>query len=158
MHALDQRTGKERWHFAIGDTNNTAFGRIESSAAVVKVGATRVVLFGGGATMYALDGATGAQLTSVCLDPRSNPAVRCQGASNGAIEILSSPAVVKVGDELRVLVGMDVHNASNVGRTGVLSFRLLERAVAARAHVEVRSRDPRHLHGRRPAHAGIGPR
>jgi outer membrane protein assembly factor BamB len=124
MHALDERTGAERWHFAINDTSKTAFGRIESSAAVVKVGTTSLVVFGGGSTLYALDAATGAPLASVCVDPRSNPAVRCQGASNGAIEILSSPAIVRVGNEIRVVVGMDVHNASNVGRTGLLGFRL----------------------------------
>ncbi len=125
MHAFDQLTGKERWRFAISDTSNTAFGRIESSAAVVDISATRVVLFGGGATMYALDARTGRELASVCIDPRANPAVRCRGESNGDIEILSSPAVVQRDGETRVLVGMDVHNARNVGRTGVLSFRLL---------------------------------
>nr|MBA3654815.1 PQQ-binding-like beta-propeller repeat protein [Actinomycetota bacterium] len=124
MHAINQRTGRERWRFAIGDTSNTAFGRIESSAAVVDVAGRRVVIFGGGATVYVLDARNGRELTSVCVDPRESGADRCQGNSDGAIEIESSPAVVGVGDHLEVVVGMDVHNADHVGRTGVVSFGL----------------------------------
>jgi polyvinyl alcohol dehydrogenase (cytochrome) len=124
MHALDQATGKERWHFAIRDTSNTAFGRIESSAAVIDVARTRVVVFGGGATLYALDARNGHELAAVCVDPRTDPALRCKGHSEGAIEIESSPAAWAVGDHARVVVGMDVHNEPGVGATGVLSYRL----------------------------------
>ena len=81
------------------------------------------MIFGGASTLYALDGVTGAEVASICLDPRAAPAPRCQG-SEPTIELLSSPALFKVGDEARVVVGMDVHNASGVGRTGMVSFRL----------------------------------
>jgi len=124
MHAIDQATGVERWHFNIGDNSNTAFGRIESSAAVVDIGGTRAVIFGGGSTLYALDASTGYELASVCVDPRAKASIRCQGESNGAIEILSSPAVFTQDGITRVVVGMDVHNARDVGRTGIVSFRL----------------------------------
>ena len=124
FHALDARTGKKRWTFEIGDTNNVGFGRIVASAAVVDVGSKRVVLFAGGATLYALDAANGHELASICLDPRSNPALRCQGGSEADIEIESSPAVFSVGKETRIVIGMDVHNARAVGRTGIVSLRL----------------------------------
>jgi polyvinyl alcohol dehydrogenase (cytochrome) len=113
-----------RWTFRIGDSNGVAFGRIVSSAAVTTLGGTQVVLFAGGATLYALDAATGAELASICLDPRSDPALRCQGGG-GQVEVESSPAVTTVDHEVRVLVGLDVHNDQGVGRTGLVSVALL---------------------------------
>src|SRR5205823_5797040 len=92
---------KPLWTFAIHDTNRTAFGRIVSSAAVTTVGGKQVVLFGGGATLYVLDAASGRELASACLDPRADPAVRCKGSDHG-VEIESSPAVVTIGGETRV--------------------------------------------------------
>src|SRR5207244_3954852 len=82
--------------------NRTAFGRIVSSAAVTTIGGMQVVLFGGGATLYVLDAATGRELTSICLDPRADPAVRCKGSDHD-VEIESSPAVVRVGGEPRAV-------------------------------------------------------
>ena len=117
------------WTFAIHDANRTAFGRIVSSAAVTTVGGTQVVLFGGGATLYVLDAATGRELTSACLDPRADPTVRCKGSDHD-VEIESSPAVVRVGGATRVYVGTDVHNAGKVGRAGVVALRLSGAPVA----------------------------
>jgi hypothetical protein len=68
-----------------------------------------------------------------CLDPRANGALRCH-SSEGQVEIESSPAVI-VGDDgtsARILVGADVHNDRNVGRTGVVALDL--RAVGAGAY------------------------
>ena len=65
-----------RWTFTVDDTNAVAFGRIVSSAAVTTVGPRKVVLFGGGATLYALDAATGAW--SRVPRPAADPAVRCR--------------------------------------------------------------------------------
>ena len=123
---LEGRLGavEPRWTFEVGDTNGVAFGRIVSSAAVTSIRGRRVVLFGGGATLYALDAATGGELASICLDPRADPAVRCQG-SDGQVEVESSPVVVTTGREVRVLVGLDVHNDRDVGRTGLVSVALL---------------------------------
>ncbi|MEY2464890.1 MAG: hypothetical protein QOH64_3028 [Acidimicrobiaceae bacterium] len=112
-----------RWTFTVDDTNSVAFGRIVSSAAVTTVAGRQLVLFGGGATLYALDTATGAKVASICLDPRSDPAVRCKG-SERQVEVESSPAVVTIGEETRVLVGLDVHNDQNVGRTGLVQVAL----------------------------------
>lgn len=116
-----------RWTFVIDDTNDVAFGRIVSSAAVVDAAGTRVVLFGGGATLYALRAADGTLLAKQCLDPRTetDPPRRCRGSEHD-VEIESSPAVVPApdGDGWFVVVGTDVHNARNVGRTGVVALRL----------------------------------
>lgn len=119
-------TPEPLWTFEVTDANTSGFGRITSSAAVADVEGRRVVVFGGGSTLYVLDAATGEPLASACVDPRDDPSVRCQG-SESDIEILSSPAVFRLGGEDRVVVGMDVHNDQGVGRTGLLSFRLRSR-------------------------------
>jgi polyvinyl alcohol dehydrogenase (cytochrome) len=123
FHAIDQRSGRQRWQFTISDPSRTAFGKIESSAAVVTVAGRRVVIFGGGATLYVLDAATGAQLASLCLDPRANPAVRCRGTDQ-TVEIESSPAVIPAAKTARIVVGMDLHNSAKTGRTGVIGSTL----------------------------------
>jgi outer membrane protein assembly factor BamB len=114
-----------RWTFKVDDTAGVAFGRINSSAAMAKVGGRQLVVFAGGATLYVLDAATGRRLTSACLDPRADPMVRCR-SSVGQVEIESSPTVL-VGDAGRsaqILVGIDVHNDQHVGRTGLISLDL----------------------------------
>ncbi len=118
----------ETWTFQVDDPNGVAFGRIVSSAAVVTVDGTRVVLFGGGATVYALDATSGRELARLCLDPRADPAVRCQGTPDGVqVEVESSPAVVVRGVAAQVVVGLDVHNGTDVGRTGIVSMSLHRR-------------------------------
>jgi outer membrane protein assembly factor BamB len=124
MHALDVRTGAQVWSYQIDDPQGVAFGRIVSSAAVdtIRVGATsiRVLLFGGGATLYALDPVDGSLLAKQDVDPRAVP------ADDGEAEIESSPVVAHLADGSdRIFVGMDVHNDANVGRTGLLSFELV---------------------------------
>jgi polyvinyl alcohol dehydrogenase (cytochrome) len=120
-----------RWTFDVTDTNAVAFGRIVSSAAVTTVAGRRLVLFGGGATLYALDAASGEEVASICLDPRADPAVRCKG-SERQVEVESSPAVVTIGGETRVLVGLDVHNDQDVGRTGLVEVALTKHGFAPR--------------------------
>jgi outer membrane protein assembly factor BamB len=116
-------TAQPAWTFHVDDTDGVAFGRIVSSAAVTRVLGRAVVLFGGGATLYALDAKTGALLSALCLDPRDIGARRCR-SSEGQVEVESSPAVVTVGAERRVLVGLDVHNDQDVGRTGIVQAAL----------------------------------
>lgn len=111
------------------DTSPIGFGRIVSSAAVADVDGRRIVLFGGGATLYALDASTFAYIDSVCVDSRAVTAEqRCKkgtGTAAREVEIESSPAVVHEADgTTSVLVGMDVHNGQNVGRAGVIKFQL----------------------------------
>lgn len=117
------------WTFQITDTNAVAFGRIVSSAAVTEVDGTELVIFSGGATIYVLaaDSAdpAGTELASLCLDPRDIGVARCAGTDSGQVEIESSPAVIDNPDgSLQIVVGMDVHNGRNVGRTGVVSSTL----------------------------------
>lgn len=112
-----------KWTFKVDDTNGVAFGRIVSTAAYVTTAGRAVVVFAGGATLYALDAATGTRLASVCLDPRRDPAVRCRTPDTEA-EIESSPVIVQRGDDVGVLVGIDVHNDRHIGRTGVVELEL----------------------------------
>ena len=125
FYALDAETGAEKWTYNIADNHAVAFGRIVSSAAVAdfkmnRRRSKRIVLFGGGATLYALDARTGAVLASLDVDPRS-PELRAKDPDNTQqVEIESSPAVV--GDT--IYFGMDVHNDAEVGRTGLISARL----------------------------------
>ncbi|HVL33504.1 MAG TPA: PQQ-binding-like beta-propeller repeat protein, partial [Actinomycetota bacterium] len=110
------------WTFAVKDKNFTSYGKILSSAYVGTIGGTRIVIFGGGSTMYVLDAATGAELASLCFDPRTEN--RCQG-SRQPIEITSSPSVVVDPDlnGAQILTGMD-YNENGVGRAGMISLRV----------------------------------
>ena len=56
--------------------------------------------------------------------PRADEKIRCKGGSEGAIEIESSRRCQESDDDIRIVVGMDVHNADKVGRTGIVSVRL----------------------------------
>lgn len=133
FYAIDLADGAVRWTFHIRSHAPTAFGRIVSSATVAGFhdpgsGTDRqVVLFGGGSSVWALDARTGAELASIDLDPRT-PALRAQqeaGDSPPVVEVESSPAVAEVGGVRRIYVGLDVHNAAGVGRTGVVALQLL---------------------------------
>jgi outer membrane protein assembly factor BamB len=117
-----------RWTFQVPDPSHVAFGRIVSTASVRSVDGTRVVIFGGGATLYVLDAGTGKELAHLCLDPRADPSVRCLSAPTGTqVEVESSPAVIVKGASAQVVVGIDVHNDRDVGRTGIVSTTLRHR-------------------------------
>jgi polyvinyl alcohol dehydrogenase (cytochrome) len=124
FYRFDAATGNVDWTFRVDDPSAVGFGRIVSTAAYTEVDGRALVIFGGGATLYALDASTGEEVARVCVDPRADPAVRCR-VKGPQVEIESSPAVVQ--DALgttSVVVGMDVHNEENVGRTGVMKFAL----------------------------------
>jgi outer membrane protein assembly factor BamB len=130
FYAVDAGTGTVDWTFAVDDDHSVAFGRIVASASVTRfrdrMGHSRkVVIFGGGASLYALDAVTGARLASIDLDPRTPQHKADDAAAHRVptVEIESSPAVL--GDN--VFVGMDVHNQKGVGRTGLLRLRLAAR-------------------------------
>ena len=128
FYSFDAATGALDWEkpFVVDDTSAIGFGRIVSSAAVVD----GVVIFGGGATLYALD-TDGTLLNRVCLDPRDVPeAQRCHDPDGPQVEIESSPAVVKIDGHTYVFVGMDVHNGRNVGRAGVVKLELTPAGLA----------------------------
>ncbi len=120
-------TVEPAWTFQIDDTNGVSFGRIVSSPTVADIGSsTRAVIFAGGATVYALDAADGSLLAQLCLDPRSGTG-RCAGSADHEIEVESSPVVVPHPDgSVRILIGLDTHNAPGIGRSGVVKLRLKE--------------------------------
>jgi polyvinyl alcohol dehydrogenase (cytochrome) len=136
FYSLNAKTGQEQWVYDIRLADPVAFGQIVSSAAVepFRIGDTgksqEVVLFGGGSTLWALAANTGKLLASIDLDPRKPKLRKAQqtSANPPVVEIEASPAVadVKVGDttQQRVYVGLDVHNDSGVGRTGIVALRL----------------------------------
>ena len=124
FYALDAETGAERWRFQPDDGNDYYIG-IVSSAAAVEIDGVDVVLFAAGATLYMLDAADGALLAQLCVDPRAPSEPRCAG-SNRDIQIETSPNVVWVDGEPWVVIGMDVHNGRDIGRTGVIAIRIDE--------------------------------
>jgi polyvinyl alcohol dehydrogenase (cytochrome) len=125
FYSVDAGTGAVKWTFDVNpsDQSTNDYGKITSSAAVTSIGNKQIVLFGGGATLYALDAADSSAnrvLSKVCVDPKYN----CGPGSN-TVEIESSPAVVTMPDGTkRVLVGMDFNEAQGVGRAGVIEFAL----------------------------------
>ena len=133
FYAVDVATGTLRWTFEVRSHARSAFGRIVSSATVesyrdpVTERPRQVVLFGGGSSLWALDARTGKELATVDLDPR-DPAVRHAqdvGENPPVAEVESSPAVATVDGVRRIFVGTDVHNEAHVGRTGLVSLRLV---------------------------------
>ena len=139
FYALNAATGKPRWVATVPKSNPTAFGDIVSSAAVqrfydAQTGGSRLIaVFGDSSVLWALDARTGHVVAHIDLDPRK-PALRAKqqaSANPPVVEIESSPAVadVRVGrsTQRRIYVGLDVHNDPKVGRTGVVSLRLVAR-------------------------------
>ena len=134
FYAIDTATGTARWTYDITTTTSVAFGKIPSSAAVVRLpdastGDSRlVVIFGGGSSMWALDAKTGKLLARIDLDPRT-PELRAKQAADPPVaEVESSPVVATVrgphGPRTLVYVGMDVHNQAGVGPAGVVALEL----------------------------------
>lgn len=125
------------WTFDVADQNRVSFGRIVSSPTVTDIGGKRVVIFAGGATVYALDADPDLAdenhrlLAHQCLDPRSDadaPGGRCKG-SDIDIEVESSPIVVPNDDgTVSIVIGQDNHNQPNRGRTGVVKMTLTNAA------------------------------
>src|SRR5205085_11702503 len=97
FYAVDAATGHVRWTHSIDDGHQVAFGRIVSTAAVpdqrgVDGKTRRIVVFGGGATLYALDAATRRTLAQLDVDPRSAADRAAHPAARPEIETPSSPA------------------------------------------------------------------
>jgi polyvinyl alcohol dehydrogenase (cytochrome) len=133
FYAIDVSSGAQKWTFRIRAHARTAFGRIVSSATIEPyrdpaTGREReVVLFGGGSSLWALDAATGKELATIDLDPRTPALQHKQDSSDSppVAEVESSPAVATVDGVRRIYVGIDVHNDAHVGRTGLVAVRLV---------------------------------
>ena len=122
----------------VNDANGVSFGRVVGSPALVDVGDDHpLVLVAGGSTLYVwqltdLDdgGVEFVEDDSLCLDPRTDADAeltggRCGGSGGDEIEVESSPIVVPHPDGgYWVVVGNSVHNAYDVGRTGMHGLRL----------------------------------
>ena len=118
LYAVDADDGSARWPAPFDihryDNNITDFGAIPGSAAVVTVGGRRLVVFGGGGTLFAVDAGTGRLAAKQCLDRVDTT---CQGHAGYTTEIEASPAVLVApgGGSAQVLVGTDVNEQSPAG-------------------------------------------
>ena len=126
FYAIDVATGLKRWEFQVTDPNHTDYGTITSSATVATVDGVKVVVFGGTATLYVLEAATGQKLAARCFDPKNPIAGECPPPGNGnTVEIESSPALVPDGKKsARIFIGMDYNEDQNVGPAGLVALRL----------------------------------
>ena len=131
FHALNATDGSQKWSFNIHDcaaghacdNDVTGFGAIPDSAAVTTIHSRQFVVFGGGATLFVLDAATGRQLSAQCLD-RVDPT--CQGRSGYTTEIEGSPVVLPSNGNgaQDVLVGTDTNEHDPSGPAGVWDLAL----------------------------------
>lgn len=134
FYSLDAETGETKCVYQIDDHHRVAFGRIVSSATVADFPAINgtpvsVVLFGGGATLYALEAKSCSVMAKLDVDPRTEALKEQQASDPPQVEIESSPVVAdvpigNVGVRRTIFVGMDVHNGAGVGRTGVIALTL----------------------------------
>ena len=127
FYALDRATGAKKWTFdAVGaqscfldqtdphaDAHNVGNGEIASSAAVADIDGKRLVYFGGGGTLFALDAASGKCVWAQDSDP-AKPASPTQVESSPVVDTSVTPAEVLVGD--------DDNSSSGVAVTGLMAF------------------------------------
>lgn len=116
FYAVATGTGQVLWKDVLNDGETVSYGRITSSPAVAFLAGRRVVLAAGGATVYALDPASGAVLAAQSLDPRPHR------DPSQTVEVESSPAVGPGGV---IYVGMDFNEDTGVGRAGLVALRLV---------------------------------
>jgi outer membrane protein assembly factor BamB len=126
FHAVRAKNGKSAWTKSFNvhryDNNIVDFGGVPGAASVNVIAGRRVVFFGSGGTLFALDAKTGALVDKVCLD-RVDPT--CQGKAGYTTEIESSPSVIVTpdGSRAQVLIGTDVNEASPAGPAGLVSLQ-----------------------------------
>ena len=128
MYALDADDGSVRWQYEVTPAPGATYGPIVSSAAVapVRVGGTvrRLVVFGAGPRVYALDAATGRSVW-----------VRYFGAGIADEEInVESSAAIWNGT---VYIGRDVHNQPGNRTGGVRGGLMALDAATGRTRWEV---------------------
>ncbi|MEY2470934.1 MAG: hypothetical protein QOK28_263 [Actinomycetota bacterium] len=120
FHAVRAATGKLAWPKPFNihryDNDIVDFGAIAGSAAVATMQGRKIVFFGGGATLFAVDAANGALVDKICLDRVDTT---CQGKAGYTTEIESSPVIVGT----QIVVGTDVNEQSPAGPAGLVSLR-----------------------------------
>lgn len=127
FYAINQSAGTVEWTFDAvahqscfldagsghGDSHSTGFGEITSSPAVASVAGRRMVYFGAGGSLFALDASSGRCLWADDTDP---------GRPNSAIEIESSPVVDTAVAPPEVIVGNDDNSGAGIAVTGIMAF------------------------------------
>lgn len=127
FYALEQASGAVEWEFQTtapqscfldakdphADAHSTGFGEITSTPAVATIDGSRTLFVGAGASLFALDAATGTCLWAQDTDP---------GKPTNAIEIESSPVVDTAVNPPEVLVGNDDNSSSGIAVTGLQAF------------------------------------
>ena len=115
FRAVNASTGAVKWSFTSTDRHQTGFGEFVSSPEVIRLPGQKDawVFVGGGATLYALDAATGKVVWSRDVDPAQ---------PTSAIEIESSPVVDLSTRPAEVIVGSDDNGSANIQVTGVQAF------------------------------------
>jgi outer membrane protein assembly factor BamB len=131
FYALHAATGKPAWpapfDVTLYDNEQTDYGAIPGSAAVATignelVGRRKVVVFGGGDTLFVVNAGTGALLARQCLD-RVDPT--CQGGAGTTSEAEASPVLVpRLDGGVEILVGTDVNEADPSGPAGLFALAL----------------------------------
>ncbi|MEY2470652.1 MAG: hypothetical protein QOF21_3350 [Actinomycetota bacterium] len=127
FHAVRADTGKAAWPapFPAQDYDHEVvdFGVTPGSPTVATIDGRKLVIFPGGATLFALDAMTGALVDKLCLDRVDTT---CMGKAGFTTEVETSPAVVLAPDakSAQVLVGLDVNEHSPAGPAGMISLKL----------------------------------
>lgn len=113
MYAVDAADGSLVWSYQTAPAPGSAFGPIDSSAAIADLPVRRLVIFGAGPRLYALDAADGSLVwvTYVgAVDGGGTPIL-----PNDPIQVESSPLVWND----TVYVGMDTHNHPDADTGGI---------------------------------------
>ena len=126
--AVNAATGRAVWTRGPFPAQNydkevVDFGVTPGSPSVVTIDGRKLVIFPGGATLFALDAKTGSLVDKICLDRVD---ITCQGGAKFTTEVESSPAVLRApdGKSAQVLVGLDVNEHSPAGPAGTISLKL----------------------------------
>lgn len=141
FYAIGESSGRIEWTFDTiaahncfvdaadphADSHQTGFGEITASPAAVTVGGVPTVFVGAGASLFALDAATGACRWADDLDPAS---------PTDAIEVESSPLVDTATNPPTVIVGDDDNSSPGITVTGVTAFDALTGALLWRYEPE----------------------
>jgi polyvinyl alcohol dehydrogenase (cytochrome) len=113
FYAVRTGDGTVLWSRVLNDGETVSFGRITASPALATLAGRQVLLAASGATLYALDPATGALLASQSLDPRADH------SPGPVVEIESSPEVAPNGT---IYVGLDFNETAGVGAAGLVAL------------------------------------
>ncbi|MBV8957301.1 MAG: PQQ-binding-like beta-propeller repeat protein, partial [Actinobacteria bacterium] len=125
FHAFKASDGSDAWPALDAhayDNSHTDYGTFPDSPAVATVHGHKVVVVGGGATLFVLDALTGAHLAHLCLDRVDTT---CQGATGYTTEIEASPVVIPhANGAADILVGTDVNEHNPSGPAGLYDISL----------------------------------